>query len=112
MKSTTLAGSKLSLLMACASPGSALAYHLGLISNPTDLMRRTTTGAAEPGATAGTSAPIGSEGSWLAGLFTRVARWYAARERVELERYLAQAQNVSDLEARMRDLHSGRYWLP
>jgi hypothetical protein len=109
MQAKTLGGSKLSLLMACASPGSALAYHLGLASNKTGLMQRTTSasGLAEPAAM-----PGGSSGSWLGALLTRLARWYAERERRELDRYLAQAQDVSDLEARMRDLQSGRYWLP
>jgi hypothetical protein len=110
MKSKTIGGSKLSLLMACASPGSALAYHLGLASSEAVLMQRSTGAAGQPAA--GPAEPVRSVVTWLTGLPAAVARWYAERERRELDRYLAQAQNVSDLEARMRDLHSGRYWLP
>jgi hypothetical protein len=57
-------------------------------------------------------APGASIVSWLSSLFARVERWSAARQSEERERYLAQAQNVSDLEARMRDLQSSRFWLP
>jgi hypothetical protein len=113
MRSKTLGASKLSLLMACASPGSALAYHLGLASNQAGLMQRSTGATGQPAtAGAGPAEPVRSVVSWLTGLPAAAARWYAERERKELDRYLAQAQNVSDLEARMRDLHSGRYWLP
>src|SRR5512139_2320848 len=108
MRSNTSGGSKFTLLMACASPGSALAYHLGLASNQAGLMRRTTIAdsqATHQGTGPGVSGtPTQRVVSWLTGLPAAVARWYAARERQELERYLAQAQNVSDLEARMRDL--------
>ena len=116
MTSKTLGGSKLPLLMACASPGSALAYHLGLTTNQTELMRRSTRAdgrAIDQDAAAGAGAtPAPRVVSWVTGLFAAVGRWYAERERQEEERYLAQAQNVADLETRMRDLQSGRYWLP
>jgi hypothetical protein len=95
MKSTTLWNQKLGMLMACASPGSALAFHLGVTSNETDLMRRTQ--AADGGA---------------GGLFARLERWFDKLEQQERERYLAQAQTVADLEARMRNIDTGRFWLP
>jgi hypothetical protein len=98
--------------MACASPGSALAYHLGLATNQAGLMRRTTKAVERADTAASAAETVGSGGSWLSRLFAGLARWYAERERKELDRYLAQAQNVADLEARMRDLQSGRYWLP
>jgi hypothetical protein len=122
MESKIIERSKLSMLMACASPGSALAFHLGLVSNGADLMRRTIgvdrqpehagSGSAVSRMAPATAALAHSVVSLLSGLIAGVERWSDKRLQAERERYLAQAQNISDVEARMRDLHSGRYWLP
>lgn len=117
MEPRTFTSSKLSMLMACASPGSALAFHLGLASNGARLLRRTSSGEPQAarsaaGPVASAAVPFRAVSAFLSGLAARVHRWSDSRLQAERERYLAQVQNVSDLEARMRDLHSGRYWLP
>jgi hypothetical protein len=108
MKAKALRNQKLSMLMACASPGSALAFHLGLVSNEARLVRRT---QGHQDAASGPAAQ-GSALGWLTGVFARLEQWAEERDRRERERYLAQAQTVADLEARMRELDTGRFWLP
>jgi hypothetical protein len=108
MKPKALWNQKLSMLMACASPGSALAFHLGLASNEANLVQRT------PRRQDAVSEPAAHRSaiSWLTGVFARLEQWADKREQRERERYLAQAQSVADLEARMRELDTGRFWLP
>jgi hypothetical protein len=55
MSANTFWSDRMTMLMACASPGSALAYHLGLATFRPVVLRRdktTETGAAQP-------APVG-----------------------------------------------------
>jgi hypothetical protein len=108
MKAKAFGNRKLSMLMACASPGSALAFHLGLASNEAKLVRRTQDGQDALSEPAAHRSPFG----WLSGLFARLEHWADERDRREREQYLAQAQTVADLEARMRELDKGRFWLP
>jgi hypothetical protein len=124
MKTRTLWNQRLGMLMACASPGSALAYHLGQTNIEANLVRRTKDDeqSAAPPASASTARSTGDHASartardagvsasgisgWLRRAFERYEIWSWQREMRERERYLAQAQNVYDLETRMRDLDS------
>jgi hypothetical protein len=108
MKPKILWNQKLSMLMACASPGSALAFHLGLASNGAELVRRTQADQDAGSQPAAHRSVLG----WLTGPFARLEQWADRRDQRERERYLAQAQTVADLEARMRELDTGRFWLP
>jgi hypothetical protein len=42
MRTNTFWNQRLAMLMACASPGSAFAYHLGLLNNRSRVLRRDT----------------------------------------------------------------------
>ena len=119
MKTKAVWSDYLALLTACASPGSALAYHLGHgIVEPrmphrniraNVLARVTSTGAS--GSTAGgttgeaqPAAPARPVIGWIGRLFARLEEWSWESELRDREAYLAQSQNLSDLEARMRRL--------
>jgi hypothetical protein len=118
MQSKTIWNDRLSMLAACGSPGSALAYHLGLAFSESQMSRRNMDAqsgsdpsepALAPGV-AGTPADKAGEssgrshGRWLARVFHRLRAWPRDLEMREREAYLAQSQNLSDLEARMRRL--------
>jgi Protein of unknown function (DUF3563) len=120
MKTKAVWTDSLALLAACASPGSALAYHQGQgIVEPMMphrnmrervLPRVTSAGTAEPknGSPAAGSqseeALVRPAAGWFRRLFARLEEWSWKMETREREAYLAQAQNLSDLEARMRRL--------
>jgi Protein of unknown function (DUF3563) len=108
----------LGMLMACASPGSALAYHLGLATFGSDMVRRNIATdrladgvqqsvIEEPLNEAdmhGQQRPLASTRGWLGRAFHRLHAWTWAREMREREAYLARSRDLSDLEARMRHL--------
>ncbi len=118
MKSKTLWDERMGMLMASGSPGSAWAYQLGQTTfQPFMVRRNTATGPgldeAErgpiPGGTTnlqvGTgTGPIERVRSWFRGVFARLETWSWQRQMREREAYLAQATDLADLEARMRDL--------
>jgi hypothetical protein len=123
MKSRTLWDEPLGMLMACGSPGSALAYHLGLTVFEPEMVRRNTT--PETLAEHGDRAPAVSGATkmetkrdaprvppvrgWLGRMFDRLEAWSWEREMREREAYLAQAQDLYDLEARMRHLDGDEF---
>ena len=94
------------MLLACGSPGSAMAYH-GLTPRfGADLVQRS---APESGtAPAPTAAPKPAAPAMVAVWFARLVRPFREslwqREVRAREAYLAEAQNISDLEERMRAL--------
>jgi hypothetical protein len=103
------------MLAACGSPGSALAYHLGLSTFEAKLPRRNRatedTSPAEPTPVprnAVEQAPEKAEShvaptrNWFARAFHRLENWSWEREVREREAYLSRSQDLSDLEARMR----------
>ena len=118
MNGKTLWNERLGLLAASASPGSALAYHLGLTTLRARMMRRNTTTRAESDLCAAASPERAlSRGGerqvpllarrvwrWLASAVDRLEERSWQRELRERERYLAQSENLVDLEARMRAL--------
>jgi len=115
MNSKTLWNQQLGMLAACGSPGSALAYHLGLSIFEAELPRRNRatedTSPAVPEAAprnAVEQAPVKAEShiaptrNWFARAFHRLENWSWEREVREREAYLSRSQDLSDLEARMR----------
>ncbi len=118
MNRKTLWDERLGMLMASGSPGSALAYHLGQTTFQSLMLRRNTTTAAgldeaERGPIPGTmthseveagTGPIDRVRSWFRRAFARLETWSWQRQLREREAYLAQATDLADLEARMRDL--------
>jgi hypothetical protein len=116
MNSKTLWNQQLGMLAACGSPGSALAYHLGLSIFETEMARRNiaTDGASRPADQApaqrsvtkqAPAEPVSSAAptrNWLARAFHRLENWSWEREVREREAYLSRSQDLSDLEARMR----------
>ncbi len=123
MQSRTLWDEPLGMLMACGSPGSALAYHLGQTVFEPEVVRRNTTSGTP--AKQGDRAPVPSGTNktatksdasrapsvqgWLGRLFDRLEAWSWEREMREREAYLAQAQDLYDLEARMRHLDGDEF---
>jgi len=113
-----LRNNTLNMLLACGSPGSAMAYHLNPTLVQPGLVHRSITGEEAPGLDAGieaapvetttevaTSAPFSVLG-WISAVFERLERRTWEHEMRERESYLAKSQNVYDLECRMRDLES------
>lgn len=123
MKSRTLWHEPLGMLMACGSPGSALAYHLGQTVFEPGMVRRTITPETPAGPVNRAPAPSGTNQTetksdasrapsvrgWLGRLFDRLEAWSWEREMQEREAYLAQAQDLYDLEARMRHLDGDEF---
>jgi hypothetical protein len=123
MKSRTLWDEPLGMLMACGSPGSALAYHLGLTTFEQEMVRRNTT--PETPTDTADRAPAGSGATkketksdaprvppirgWLGRVFDRLEAWAWEREMRTREAYLAQSQDIYDLEARMRYLDGDEF---
>jgi hypothetical protein len=111
MNPKTLWDERMGMLMACGSPGSALAYHLGQTTFEPLMVRRSTDpegsvdkSARAPATSAATSGATHSVKGWLARALHRLETWSWQRQLREREAYLAQAKDLADLEARMRDL--------
>jgi len=117
MKSRTLWDERMGMLMACGSPGSALAYHLGQTTFDPMMVRRANTsesgsgesdnsdsGAANGRETEAEAVPERSLKDWFARMWRRLEIWSWQRQIHEREAYLAQSKDLVDLEARMRDL--------
>jgi len=109
MNAKTLWSERFGMLLASGSPGSALAYQLGCTVARVNIPHRNMGGQelTQPGATA--SPTRSADGStrcagWLRRVLERAQAWYATTEMREVEAYVGQAQNVADLEHRMRCL--------
>lgn len=107
MKLRTLWDEPLGMLMASGSPGSALAYQLGQAELESQMVRRNTAShdarAADKTGANRSTAPVPARG-WIGRLFDRIEAWAWERELRQREAYLAQAQDLYDLERRMRHL--------
>jgi hypothetical protein len=118
MNPRTLWDERMGMLMACGSPGSALAYHLGQTTFEPLMVRR---GKRPENAAAEADRPLTSDAtasresgpeavgvtprkSWLSRAWHRLETWSWRRQVREREAYLAQSKDLVDLEARMRDL--------
>jgi Protein of unknown function (DUF3563) len=118
MKPKILWDERMGMLMACGSPGSALAYHLGQTGSEPMMVHRSTASersADQPTQGSGTSAATSADAEtdtagvppmkgWLARAWLRFETWSWQRQLREREAYLAQAKDLAELEARMRDL--------
>jgi hypothetical protein len=118
MNRKTLWDERLGMLMACGSPGSALAYHLGQTTFEPKMVQRGTapdSGPAQPDQMPASASAVNAEAGadtagggslvgWLSRAWRRVEAWSWQRGVREREAYLAQAKDLVDLEARMRDL--------
>jgi hypothetical protein len=100
MSARSLFSERFGMLMACASPGSAMAYHLGAANSKSDLVQR---GRAQAGDQSRASeAPHGR--GWLDRAFDRLEQWSWERQLRAQEAYLSEATDLCDLEARIRHL--------
>jgi hypothetical protein len=107
MKLRTLWDEPLGMLMASGSPGSALAYQLGQAEFESGMMRRNTSRdakSADKTKANRAAAPLPSARGWIGRMFERIEAWAWERELRQREAYLAQAQDLYDLERRMRQL--------
>jgi hypothetical protein len=118
MNQRTLWDERMGMLMACGSPGSALAYHLGQTTFEPMMVQRGKVPESDPGQTdrspASDSTPSRESASdtagqpspknWLSRAWHCLETWSWQRQLREREAYLAQAKDLVDLEARMRDL--------
>lgn len=86
---------RLTMLNACGNPGSALAYHHAETASEAGLLHRDSPGSA-------VARPFHAAFGWVERLFDRMDAWSWKRQMEAREAYLAQAQDVSDLEVRMR----------
>lgn len=117
MNPRTLWDERMGMLMACGSPGSALAYHLGQTTFRSTMVQRgkapesgipqirlpalgTTASAQSSADTRGGRSKTG----WFTRVWRRLEAWSWQRQVREREAYLAEAKDLVDLEARMRDL--------
>lgn len=103
MTGRSLFNERFGMLMACSSPGSALAYHLGMDVAQTAVVRRGID--AESARTSG--ATPGSGTNWLQWAFDRLEQWSWQRQMKTQEAYLSAATDLCDLEARIRHLDNG-----
>jgi len=108
MNRKTLWDQRLGMLMACGSPGSALAYHLGQTTLEPEMVRRNkatleSLPPSPPEAAQSDSHPW-SFTSWIQRGCARLEAWAWQRELRRREAYLAQASDLADLEARMREM--------
>src|SRR5271169_5148879 len=103
MNQKTLWDERMGMLMACGSPGSALAYHLGQTTFEPKMVRRSTAPARNVDQT--TQAPVSSAATsgdaemdtagvpsvkgWLARAWLRFETWSWQRQLREREAYLA-----------------------
>ena len=101
MSARTLFNERFGMLMACASPGSAWAYHLGSANPKTGLVQRTSNNPPEA------VAQTDSGKNWLTRALDRLEQWSWERQLAADEAYLAQATDLCDLEARIRRLDGG-----
>ena len=106
MKLRTLWDEPLGMLMASGSPGSALAYQLGQAEFESGMVRRNTAsqGATDKAKPNASTPPALPARGWIGRLFDRIEAWAWERELREREAFLAQAQDLYDLERRMRQL--------
>ena len=109
MKTRSLSGEQFGMLMASASPGSALVYQLGQLQVQTGILRRTTTTEAAteqsgPGPSAQSPSParMPSPWRWLLNALGHLAERSFQRER---KLHLAQSRDVEQLEARVHRLY-------
>ena len=103
MSARSLFNERFGMLMACASPGSAMAYHLGAGAAKPDLVRRGSNGEARQT----TASKPRSVTHWLQRAFDRLEQWSWERQMRSQEAYLSQATDLCDLEARIRQLDDG-----
>jgi hypothetical protein len=103
MSARSLFNERFGMLMACASPGSALAYHLGTDATRPALVQR---GIADDLVETTGSKPR-SVTNWLQRAFDRLEQWSWERQMKSQEAYLSQATDLCDLEARIRHLDNG-----
>jgi len=98
------------MLLACGSPGSAAAYH-GLTPRfEVELMRRSeTTSAQASPPTIGRARRLPALRNWLARLSRPFRESIWQRELRDREAYLAGAQNLADVETRMRALERAAF---
>jgi len=107
MKLRTLWDEPLGMLMASGSPGSALAYQLGQAEFDSGMMHRNTgvrDASADKTKANRAAAPLPPPRGWIGRLFDHIEAWAWERELRQREAYLAQAQDLYDLERRMRQL--------
>lgn len=106
MKLRTLWDEPLGMLMASGSPGSALAYQLGQAEFESGMVRRNTASrdAADKAKANRAAEQVPPAQGWIGRLFDRIEAWAWERELRQREAYLAQAQDLYDLERRMRHL--------
>jgi hypothetical protein len=97
MSKKSLFNERFGMLMACASPGSAWAYHLGTNASKKSLVQRGMSVKVHQAAAAGWR-------NWLSRALDRLEQWSWDRQMERQETYLAQATDLCDLERRMRHL--------
>lgn len=108
MKIRNLWGEQFGMLMASASPGSALAYHLGQLQVQVGILRRTTATETPRQHEAALCrkephpASMASPWLWLLGALGRFAERSLQRERTL---HLAQSRQIEQLEARVHRLY-------
>jgi len=103
MSARSLFNERFGMLMACASPGSALAYHLGTDATKPELVQR----GKEEEVSQTTIGTPRSGTNWLQRAFDRLEQWSWERQMKSQEAYLSQATDLCDLEARIRHLDNG-----
>lgn len=102
---------RLIMALACGSPGSAWAYHRIAAEEGSGMMRRkkaTADAEAIPAPQSSTSMKDAVL-AWSGNALKRLAQWSYQQQVRRQEAYLAQAQNIFDLEARMRQLDDGTF---
>jgi uncharacterized protein DUF3563 len=101
MSARSLFNERFGMLMACASPGSAMAYHLGTSTAEDNLVQRTRA-PVSVGEEAESQPRSGR--NWLSRALDRLEKWSWERQLRADEAYLAEATDLCDLEARIRQL--------
>lgn len=118
MSQKTVWDARLGMLMACGSPGSALAYHSSLATFEPTMVHRgmAPCGSLDPTAQAPFSGAVTSGEpetdttgmrsltDWITSAWRRLENWSWERQQRAQEAYLARAKDLADLEARMRDI--------
>ena len=101
MSTATGQSSRLTMLLACGSPGSAAAYHDIPGHEGAGLVQRDIPQATAPGP----AAPAGfSFTAWIGRLIRPLRESAWEQELRDREAYLSRSQNVFDVEVRMRAL--------
>jgi hypothetical protein len=101
MSSKSVFNERFGMLMACASPGSAVAYHLGEAGKKAEFVQR------ESSIESKVATPVAPRAGWLRRAMDRLEQWSWERQIRSQEAYLSQATDLCDLEARIRTLDSG-----